>query len=39
MFVCCCPQNIDEELTVATQAFFESDSLIIDQARREVCCT
>ena len=29
-------QNIDEELKVATEAFFESESCTIDLARREV---
>jgi glutaredoxin len=31
------PANINEELKVATEAFFESESLTVDTSRREVC--
>ena len=30
-------KNINEELKVATEAFFESESLTVDTSRREVC--
>ena len=33
----CYVQSINEELKLATEAFFESDSLILDVTRREVC--